>query len=171
MAKVNRTILIILAVYTAIAVAFWYFSDQIGVWALTANPFIVTLANLVTNPFYLGSIILIIELFFRGYKLHRSFFNYARVIVASIFLSLSLDIVSILHSFSANFTVTDGSAISLYFDTVLGNIIKPYFTSPIFGTFVLYVIIPVLMALIALFIASPSRFLGIVKSEIGINNN
>lgn len=168
MKKINYFIYITLLVYLGVAIFFWYFNDAIANWAITANPVLATIVNFITNPFYLGSLILVIEVFFRGYKLKRNAINYLRVIFASVLFSLSVDIVSILHTIDINYQIVNDAATSIYFDTVLGKLLIPYLQSlEGTGTFTLYVIIPIIMAILALFIASPNKFLGIVKKEFG----
>lgn len=164
--KFNWIVWIVILSYLVVSVAFWLTSDLIADWAINANPFLVTLVNFITNPFYVGSVILVIELLFRVYKLKREALTYIRVIFASIIFNLSVDIVSILHSYRLDCIIPAQSQVSIYFDTVLGKGICQLF-SGMLGSFTLYVLIPVLMAVLALFIASPSRFLGIVKSEVG----
>lgn len=166
--KINWLIYIILGAYLLISIAFWLLSDPIADWGMTANPILVTIVNFITNPFYVGSVILVMEILFRAYKLRREALNYLRVIVASVIFSLSLDIVSILHSFRLNCTLPAESQVSIYFDTVIG---KPlcHAISGTFGSFLLYVLIAFFMAVLSLFIASPSKFIGLVKSETGFS--
>jgi hypothetical protein len=168
MKKDKVILLLILVSYFIVSMIFWYFSDSISLWAMSANSLFVTLVNLILNPFYVGSIILIMELFFRGLKLNRTGLNYFRVIVASILLSLSLDILSLPHSLSINYILPTSPNVSLYFDTVLSKMLFPILGSlGKFGSFIIYVVISFILVLLSLLIASSKHFISLFKSEIG----
>ena len=168
--KYRLTVILILLAYLALSIVYWLISDVVADWAIHASPILVTVVNFLLNPFYVGSFILIFELFFRGFKLERNVWNSVRVAFASILLSLSLDIFSLIHSFRYNCTLLDPQAVSIYFDTIIGKPICSYFVAagnPMLGTFIIYVSVAFIMAILALFIASPKDFVGLVKGQVG----
>lgn len=166
--KINWYVYGIILGFFLIANIFWYFSDAVSNWAMTANPILVTIVNFCVSPFYIGSLILFIELFFRGYKLKRNAINYARIIIASIILSLALDIWTIPHSILIDYTLPNSPQVSIYFDTIFGKFLAPTLQSMgKLGTYIFYVILSTVMVIISMIIASPAKFFGLVKKEFG----
>lgn len=158
----------IIVVYLVLCVANWYYSDSISVWAQTANPILVTIVNFVTAPFYLATLILLMIVLFKGYKLRRNVWNYFITAVASILISLSLDIFTIPHTVNKAYILSTAPETALFFDSVVAKAFSSWL-QPLgqTGTFILYVVIPVFMFLTALFIVSPKKFLGIIKNDFG----
>ncbi len=169
--KDGLLVLLIIIGFFIIANIFWVTSDFIGDWAVYGNSFLVVLVDLGLNPYFWALVIVMVEVFLRGFDIERDVLNYLRVILASIIFSLAVETVTILHSFRMNYTLIGASNVSIYFDTVTGLLLQSLIGGwGYIGTWILYVLIPIIMAILSVFIASPKAFIGIFKKEIGMNN-
>lgn len=145
------TIIIIFIISSILA---WWFSDSLSSWSISANPFLVLTFYLLTTPAYLT---LLLSL------------TYVRKIAgffASFFIILSFDIISFPHSFSLTMAnLFTGS--NLFSDSILVQLM-PFLTQiGYFGSFILYVLIPVILMLIALEILGIRTFTKIIKGNVG----
>lgn len=141
---------LVIAVFFAISLTFWFYSDAFALWSKEVNPFVGMVVSLSLHPEY-AFVFLAMWLVAKkeGIGVISSFF-------ASILFIAAIDIISLAHTVYLNGILPAEPALYPYVDTFIYRVLP-------MPTIVLYVIIPTLLVTLALFILRPREFMGEVQ--------
>ncbi|MEK6884564.1 MAG: hypothetical protein AABY22_33335, partial [Nanoarchaeota archaeon] len=126
----------LVGVFIVFALIFYYYSDAIGILAKNSNPFFALFLNIATSPVYL----LLIYWLWGAYK--------SRGVIAGFLISVAFDIVDVIHSIPRIGTMPSDPALFLYSDTIIYRLFPEWLRTNV-GVFILYIIIPILLVIIA----------------------
>lgn len=146
--------LIIIAIVIVSSFIFWIVSDSISNWGKIANPWLGMLVYTILNPVNWFILYFLIKKYgFRG-------------LLSGFIIAIIIDIFSLPHSIMFMGGLPSDAPLFLYSDTTFYHgLILPIFGAGWLGVFMLYVILPTILIVIAALIVQPKTFVTIFKKQ------
>lgn len=148
----ERGIYIIIG-FIAMSIIYWVFSDAISAWSTSANGLAIIFAYFLSNPVYLFLII------------SMSAWKQLKGFLSSLIIVLAFDIASLPHYIKlAGALPSDASS---FFSVEMAIFKTSHIFASYIGTFIIYVLIPILLMILALEIVGIKTFSKLVERHGG----
>jgi hypothetical protein len=143
----------IVAGFIALSVIYWLVSDRISVWSQSASAILVITAYLLSNPTYV----------FLIYSM--TIWKRAKGFISSLLIALAFDITSLPHylPYRGGLPADPSSYFSVELALAKSGIVGMLGVA---GPFVIYVVVPILLIIVALEIVGIRVFTKIMKEHV-----